>query len=216
MAGNLSQYRSIADALAKLFHPHAEVVIHDIEDDAIFYIANPYSGREKGDPSNLKIGAQDFDLDEDVIGPYEKFGTKGQRIRSITSVLKNDKGNPRGLMCINLDFSVLESSLSVVKEFFHPTNEEPRPEILFRNEWLELILSAIRSYLKEQGQTIESMDVQARKELLAHLDEKGLFYARKSAEQVAVHLGISRATIYKDLSEIRKKDKKTSDILVRL
>ena len=216
MASKLSRYISIADALAKLFHPHAEVVIHDIKNDAIFYIANPYSGRQVGDPSNLKIGAQNFDLDEDVIGPYEKFGAKGQRIRSITSVLKDDKGNPSGLMCINLDFSILESSLSIVKEFFHPTNEEPRPEILFRNEWQELVFSAIRCYLKEQGQTIENLDAQQRKALLTHLNEKGLFYARKSAEQVAVHLGISRATIYKDLSEIRRMNKKTSDILGKL
>jgi D-arginine utilization repressor len=215
MANNLSQYISIADALSKLFHPHAEIVIHDIEDDTIFYIANPYSGREKGDPSNLKVGAQDFNLDEDVIGPYEKFGAKGQSIRSITSVLKDDKGNPVGLICINLDFSILEASLSVVKEFFHPIDVEPRPQILFRNEWLELTLLAIRSYLKEQEQTVKSLDVQGRKALLAHLDKKGLFYARKSVEQVAVHLGISRATIYKDLNVIRKK-KKTTDILADL
>ena len=216
MESKLSRYISIADALAKLFHPHAEVVIHDIEDDAIFYIANSYSGREKGDSSNLKINAQDFNLDEDVIGPYEKFGSKGQRIRSITSVLKDNKGNPSGLMCINLDFSILESSLSVVKDFFHPPKLESRPEILFRNEWLEVIQLAIRSYLKKQAQTIESLNAKGRKALLAHLDEKGLFYARKSAEQVAVHLGISRATIYKDLSEIKKKKKKTADILAGL
>jgi predicted transcriptional regulator YheO len=216
VAGNLSKYIPIANGLAKLFHPHAEVVIHDIEDDAIFYIANPDSGREKGDPSNLKIDAQDFNLDEDVIGPYEKFGAKGQRIRSITSVLKDDEGNLKGLMCINLDFSILESSLAVLKEFFHPIDVEHRPEILFRNEWWEQILVAIRSYVKEQGKTLESLDVQERKTLLALLDEKGLFYAKKSVEQVAVHLGISRATAYKDLNGIRKKKKKTSDILAGL
>jgi predicted transcriptional regulator YheO len=91
----------------------------------------------------------------------------------------------------------------------------PRPEILFRNEWRELILLEIRSYLKEQKQTLENLDVQGRKALLERLDEKGLFYARKSVEQVAVHLGMSRATIYKDLNEIRKK-KKTSDIVAGL
>ena len=214
MASKLSPYISIADALDKLFHPHAEVVIIDIEDDTIFYIANPYSSREVGDPSNLKANALDFNLEEDVIGPYEKFGPKGQRIRSITSVLKDDKGNPNGLMCINLDFSFLESSLSVLKDFFHPADVEPRPESLFRSEWRELILLAIRSYLMEQKKTLKELDVPGRKALLAHLDEKGLFYAKKSVEQVAIYLGISRATIYKDLNAIRKKKKKTFDILV--
>lgn len=216
MTKTLSRYVSVADALGKLFHPHAEIVIHDIEDDTIFYIVNPYSGREVGDSSNLKASAQEFNLEEDVIGPYEKFDPKGQRIRSITSVLRDNEGKPNGLMCINLDFSILESSLSVLKEFFNPTNVEPRPESLFRNEWRELILLAIRSYLKEQGKTLGGLDVQGRKTLLAHLDGKGLFYAKKSVEQVAVYLGISRATIYKDLNEIRNKKRKTSDIFVGL
>ena len=119
-------------------------------------------------------------------------------------------------MCINLDFSVLESSLSMINEFFHPDGMEPNPEILFRNEWWEMILLAIRSYLKAGELTLETLDVHGRKELLDHLDEKGLFYARKSAERVAVHLGVSRATIYKDLGEIRKKKKRMPQIISKL
>ena len=37
----LARYTSIADAVALLFHPYAEVVIHDILSDQVFYIANP-------------------------------------------------------------------------------------------------------------------------------------------------------------------------------
>ena len=216
MAKKLSQYIPFADAVATLFHPHAEVVIHDIGDDAIFYITNPYSGREAGDPSNVKVDAQVFNLDEDVIGPYEKIGAKGQRIRSITAVLRDGKGNPSGILCINLDFSILESAMSILEGFLHPPDVDPRPEILFRNEWRELILLEIRSYLKEQEQTLENLDVRGRKALLERLDEKALFYARKSVEQVAVHLGMSRATIYKDLNEIRKRKKKMSGIVTGL
>lgn len=213
MAKKLSRYIPVADAIVTLFHPHAEVVIHDIGDDTISYINNPYSDREVGDPSNLKIDAQDLNREEEVIGPYEKTGAKGQRIRSITAVLRDDNGNPDGIMCINLDFSILESAMSVLDGFLCPPDMDPRPEILFRNEWRELILLEIRSYLKAQEQTLENLDVKGRKALLKHLDEKGLFYARKSVEQVAGHLGMSRATIYKDLKEIRKKKKKMPDIV---
>jgi len=215
MAKKLSRYIPVADAIVALFNPHAEVVIHDIGDDSIYYIVNPYSGREVGDPSNLETDALDFNLDERVIGPYEKTGAKGQHIRSVTAVLRDDKGTPSGIMCINLDFSILESAMSVLDRFLCPPDIDSRPEILFRNEWRELILLEIRSYLKEQKQTLENLDVKGRKALLEHLDEKGLFYARKSVEQVAVHLRMSRATIYKDLKEIRKK-KKTSDIVTGL
>jgi predicted transcriptional regulator YheO len=41
---------------------------------------------------------------------------------------------------------------------------------------------------------------------MSRLDEKGLFYAKKSIEQVATILGVSRATAYSDLQAIRKSD----------
>ncbi len=140
-----------------------------------------------------------------MIGPYEKTGVKGQRIRSITAVLRDDEGTPSGIICINLDFSILESAMSIIERFLHPLHVDPPPEILFRNEWRELILLEIRLFLKKQEQTLENLDVHGRKALLERLDEKGLFYARKSVEQVAAHLGLSRATIYKDLNKIRQK-----------
>jgi D-arginine utilization repressor len=97
-----------------------------------------------------------------------------------------------------------------------PPNVEARPEILFRDEWRELIVLEIRAYLREKEQTLENLSVYERKALLEHLDEKGLFYARKSVEQVAVNLGKSRATIYKDLKEIRRRAKKNSNVVFEL
>ncbi|MCG8636743.1 MAG: helix-turn-helix domain-containing protein, partial [Desulfobacterales bacterium] len=43
-----------------------------------------------------------------------------------------------------------------------------------------------------------------RRSLMACLDEKGLFYAKKSIEQVAAILNVSRATSYNDLQTVRK------------
>ncbi|MEN8246713.1 MAG: PAS domain-containing protein [Thermodesulfobacteriota bacterium] len=216
MGNKLARFIPIADAITAILRPHAEVVIHDVKEDAIFYITNPFSGREVGDPSNLKINTNDFNLNKDVIGPYEKTGANGQHIRSITAVLRDSTGNTIGILCINLDFLVLSSALSVLERFILPQDIEARPEMLFRNEWKELILLEIRSFSKDSGQSIENLNAQGRKLLLERLDEKGLFYARKSVEQVAVHLGMSRATIYKDLQKIRKGKKTTSDIVVGL
>jgi predicted transcriptional regulator YheO len=62
----------------------------------------------------------------------------------------------------------------------------------------------IRAFRLEKGLTQDSMNAKDRRELLRRLDQKRLFYARKSVEQVAGYLMISRATAYKDLNEIRK------------
>ena len=78
MENIFSSYKPIADAIAKLLHPYAEVVIHDIEKDTIAHIANPYSGREVGETSYLDLNSDesDFGLDKNVLGPYEKTGSK--------------------------------------------------------------------------------------------------------------------------------------------
>lgn len=211
MAHHLSQFKPVADAIAGLFHPFVEVVIHDIIDDTIEYIANPFSGRAVGDASLLGLDLKDPSLQKDVLGPYEKAGDKGQRISSITAVLRSEEGYPIGILCINLDFTVLESALEVLDDFVRSPDSEPRPEALFRKDWRDLIRLEVRSYLLETGKTLETLDVSGRISLLKKLDDKGLFYARKSVEQIARVLGISRATVYKNLREIRKED-----VIIRL
>ena len=214
MQNTLSSYKPIADAIAMLLHPYAEVVIHDIVKDIIVHIANPYSKRKVGDSSYLGLdGSQsDFGLEKNVLGPYEKTGDDGQRIRSITAVLRNEEAKPIGILCINLDFSPLEtafeSAFEVLNGLIRPAEVEARPEIIFREEWREQIKLEIRAFRLEKGLTQDSMNAKERRELMRRIDQKRLFYARKSVEQVASLLKISRATAYKDLNQIRKSNNK--------
>ena len=214
MENTLLSYKPIADAIAKLLHPYAEVVIHDIENDTIVHIANSYSRREVGDKSYLGLDSDksDFGLEKNVLGPYEKTGDDGQRIRSITAVLRNEAAKPIGILCINLDFLTLEtafeSALEVLNGLIRPPGSQARPEVIFREEWQEQIKLEIRAFRREKGRTQESISTKERRELMRRIDQKRLFYARKSVEQVASLLKISRATAYKDLNQIRKSNNK--------
>ena len=87
----LSNFRAIADAIATLFFPHAEVVLHDLRSQKIDYIANNLSKREIGDDAALE-DMFEAGTDETNIGPYEKLNWDGQKIRSITGVLRDDAG----------------------------------------------------------------------------------------------------------------------------
>ncbi len=200
----LARYKPIADAITQLLHPCAEVVIHEIARDTVYYIANPFSGRKPGDISLLKLSTQDLDPEESVIGPYEKAGEKGQRIRAITSVLQNSKGTALGLMCINLDYSVYEPALDLLEGLLRPRELPGHPEILFQNDWRDQIKIEIRSFLTARNLGLESLTPETRREMMAHLDAKKLFYAKKSIEQIAAILGVSRATSYNDLQAVRK------------
>ena len=178
MESTLSKYKPIADAIAMLLHPYAEVVIHDITKDIIVYIANPYSKRKVGDSSYLGLvgGESDFGLEKNVLGPYEKAGEDGQRVRSITAVLRNDEAQPIGILCINLDFSPLEtafeSAFEVLNGLIRPAGIEARPEIIFHEEWRELIKLEIRAFRLEKGLTQDSMNAGERRELLRRLDKR--------------------------------------------
>ena len=58
----LDNFRAIADAIATLFFPHAEVVLHDLRTQKVDYIANNLSKREIGDDSSLEDTAQAANL----------------------------------------------------------------------------------------------------------------------------------------------------------
>jgi D-arginine utilization repressor len=216
MKESLSRYIPIADAIAKIFQPHVEVVIHDIESDLIAYIANPYSGRKAGDSSfmgSLEKDSEGFPHGKDTEGPYENAGNQGQRIRSVSAALKNHQGKVLGIMCINLDFSAMEASLDVLETFLRPVDVEAPPKVLFQNDWRDLIKLEIQTFLIEKNISFDKIGSAHRKDLIKRMEDKRLFYARKSVEQLASLLGISRATAYKDLRLIRKKNKDAAQLL---
>ena len=204
----LAQFVPVANSIAKLLHPFAEIVIHELSRDRIVHIANPFSGRKEGDPSMLDLSPKELNGVHNIIGPYEKAGEKGERIRSITAVLKDSKKKSIGLVCINLNFSTIEPALDLLDVLLRPTLTKSPPEILFRNDWRDLIKIEIRSFLLERDLTIESLGAGGRMELIQHLEGKRLFFARKSVEQIAGILKISRSTAYKYLNSIRNSSKK--------
>ena len=72
-------HRPIAQAIAALLHPHAEVVIDDLRSGRIIDIRNAFSHRQAGDESLLGDDIE-LHLDRDVYGPYDKANVDGARL----------------------------------------------------------------------------------------------------------------------------------------
>ncbi len=102
MHPELERYARICDAVALLFQPYAEVVLHDVASETVVYIAGTFSKRVLGEPSLLDQVS--FGPGETTIGPYEKINWDGRRIKSVSVVLTADEG-PVGVLCINVDVS---------------------------------------------------------------------------------------------------------------
>lgn len=195
----LPAYEPIAEAIARLFHPYAEVAVHDLGTDRIVALWNSFSRRKVGDPALLSELPADMGR-LGVYGPYAKVLPDGRRLTSVSAVLRDAKGVPRGLMCINFDRSPFDGVTELLSRFAVPAT--PRPPELFSRDWREQIALVIDEACRERHFRRDQLTRDDRLQLVRLLDEKGLFSTRQAANHVAVALGVSRATVYSLLKEV--------------
>jgi len=191
-----------AEAIQRLLHPHAEVVIHDIKKNQIAAIYHPFSKRRVGDASLLT--QKEMSRLEDCMGPYEKINWDGKKLKSVSSIIRDDKGRAVGMLCINLDISKLEKFNELIASFIGNDKLTPQPEPLFKDDWQEKINTYVHAYLGEHHLTLESLSRTEKKELIEHLHKIGAFTAKHAALYIAQIMGVSRATIYNYLSDTEK------------
>lgn len=189
-----------AEAIQKLLHPHAEVVVHDIKLNQIVAIFHPFSKRRVGD-SSLFTPEEKMATLENCIGPYEKRNWDGRKLKSVSSIIKDENNKSVGMLCINLDISKLEKINDLITLFIGKENFIPQPNPLFQDDWQEKINKYIHAYLIEHHLTLESLSRTEKKELIEHLHTIGAFSAKNAALYIAQIIGVSRATIYNYLSE---------------
>ncbi|GAA3389379.1 helix-turn-helix transcriptional regulator [Cryptosporangium minutisporangium] len=193
----LAPYAPVCAAIAALLDPHGEVAVHDLATERIAALWNPLSGRAIGDDSlldELPVAPGDAP----VIGPYEKVLPDGRRCTSVSAVLRDTAGEPRALLCVNLDRSDLDRIAALSGALFAAT--QPRPPALFDRDWREQIALRVHEFRRTHP---EPLDRDARRDLIAQLDREGLFAVRRSADLAAEALGVSRATVYALLKEVR-------------
>ncbi|MDQ2994516.1 MAG: PAS domain-containing protein [Pseudomonadota bacterium] len=187
----------VAEAIARLMHPHAEVVLHDIECNCVAAIYNGFSQRQVGDISHLTEA--DMPKLDDCLGPYPKTNWDGRALKSVSSVLRDDAGRAVGLLCINFDVSQLRLAQEVIDAFVRPQAMIEQPRALFADDWHERINHYVHQYLLEHQLTLDSISRSDKKNLVGHLQDIGAFSGKNSATYIARVLQISRATVYKYL-----------------
>lgn len=195
----LHAYAPVAEAIARLFHPHAEVAVHDLASDRIVALWNPFSKRKVGDPALLaELPADIGELG--VYGPYAKVLPDGRSLTSVSAVLADGKGVRRGLLCINFDRSPLDGVAELLARFAAPLT--PRPPELFNRDWREQIALVIDEACRAQHLRRDQLTREDRRTLVRLLNDQGLFSTRQAASHAAMALGVSRATVYALLKEL--------------
>ena len=187
-----------AQAIQRLLNPYAEVVIHDIKQNQIVAIFNPFSKRKVGD-SSLLSPEEEMAALEDCVGPYEKMNWDGRKLKSASSIIRDENNKAVGMMCINLDISKLEKYQALISEFIE--FDLPQPAPLFKDDWQERINKYVHNYLIAHHLTLEALRREEKKKLIEHLHKIGAFAGKNSAAYIAQIVKISRATVYNYLAE---------------
>jgi D-arginine utilization repressor len=198
----LQNYVPVCDAVALLLWPHAEAVLHDLSTGKIFYIANSYSKRRAGD-SSLNDPEQQFDQSQIVIGPYAKTNWNGNRLKSVTSVIRDGKNKPIGLLCINHDIEAFAGVLDQLSGLIALPQTPSKHSSLMSQDWRETVNATISDFLRRRKITLAGLAADETADLIKILDERGIFEIRKAVPYVAEILKVSRATIYNRLNAVR-------------
>ena len=206
MKQELKQARPIAEAFAKLLHPFAEVVIHDLEKDKIEAIYNPFSGRVVGDSSYLDRWDFTIDPNANVIGPYEKTNYDGKTLKSISIVLRNNAEKAVGFLCVNMALSVFETYKNTLQIFLsnNDSNLSAETQSIFKDDLYEQINIFIQNYCKKAALSLETLKRNHKKEIILALHQEGAFSGKNATSYIARILKISRASVYNYLNEERK------------
>lgn len=198
----LENYTRVCDAIALLFQPFAEVVLHDLGTETVIYIAGNFSKREIGEPSLLS--EIDFHGDERIIGPYEKVNWDGRTIKSISIVLPNHNGEPLAVLCINVDLSDFHAVIRTLSTLIRLPEDKMKPASLFKEDWHESINEYIQRWTHARGIRMSDMTRAEKRELVIELSTEGAFSARNSAPYISRVLGLGRTTVYKYLNEKKR------------
>lgn len=182
---NLENYKAIADGIATLYSPHAEVTIHDARTHATLYVSGYLEGINS-------------------IAPNVNPNHSEEQIRSITTVLKNDKDEPEALLCINVNFSALDTAVAVLTHFLMPRQISPGRDALFQDDRQKRINTFIQRWLRKRNLTLEGLNRHDRSMLVEALHIEGAFEGKNAADFVASALKMSRATVFNKLRFLRK------------
>ena len=215
----LRQYVKLTEFLGAALGPDYEIALHDLTDKnhSIIAIANSHiSGRSIGAP--LTNAALSVLMDrsyetEDWRLHCAGVSVGGKRLRSSTLFIK-ENGQLIGMLCINFDDSRYQDLSQQVLSLCHPDAflQHPHPSQedsaacpeTFRNSTEAVALDAIRRELERLGVSAERLTSDERQQIIASLEESGIFLLKGSVRDVAAGLHCSQASVYRYLTQIRK------------
>jgi predicted transcriptional regulator YheO len=202
----------IVHGLAEMFGPDCEVVLHDLArlPHSIVAIENGHvTSRTVGDvPTDLMLRTlRSADDDAHDVRLYVT-SSDGKILKSLAVTLRDDDGRAFAILGLNYDLSDVVQTQRTLANFAAVGRlggeAVPEREEIFAGDIRDVVAGMITKILNEMGKTPGVMNREEKMEVVKRLEERGAFLVKRSAEQVAEALDLSRYTIFSYLKEIRR------------
>lgn len=202
------RYIQIAETLGNMFPNILEAVVHDFSDldhSVIFIINGNISGRTVGDGAS-ELGLRRFLEEEnipDTLVNYTSISVRGNKLKSSSIAIRNDKGKMTGAFCLNLDVSHFEHFYRFLQPLISAEvmplvgDKELIPPVSVEED----VNQFISQYLLQRNLLFSQLSYRDKEEIVAQLFQRGYFKQRGAILAIAEVLKISRQSIYKYLKK---------------
>ena len=192
--------RPVVAGLGETLGTNYELVLHDFRnpDASVVAIHGSLTGRHVGGAMS-EIGLEMLrqgDQAEDQLNYLLRV--QGRTVRSTSIPLRDENGHVFGAMCLNVDVTQFQLALNALRTVVGEITAPPA-EAMFSDDIGQVIESIVHAEQERSGEALSYEDPASRRRVIKALDERGLFRLSSAANRIAEHLGVSRATVYKDL-----------------
>lgn len=216
----LKTYLPLVKFIAQVMGEHCEVILHDLSnvEHSIVAIENSHiTGRAPGGPITDFALSTIFDpkySQQDFIVNYKGQSSDGKKtFKSSTFYIRDESGQPVGLLCINYDVTHWLDAKKLLAGFTAFSDVQPQEDFpdhthqpgleTFAVNMQDMLHSLIDRTLDETGVMLGRMLPEEKKQIVMRLNEKGAFTMKGAVSELAKKLDVSEQTIYRYLREVQ-------------
>lgn len=214
MNHNIKNFVPIADFLGNVLGANTEIILHDLTnyEHSIVHIINGYiSNRKIGDSITdlvLEFMSNESKGNKQFICNYNSKTIEGRLLYSSTFFIRDENNNTVGALCLNSDYHEFKKSLSFLSSLLPNYVEEKVNSLNNIKENLssnpqELTLNKIDAIIDQFDVIPTRMTVEEKTEVVAALNECGVFNIRGSVQEAAKKLNMSEPSIYRYIKKIK-------------
>ena len=219
----LVHYKKLVEFLGMALGPDYEIALHDFSSDAreIVALANgAVSGRSVGAPLTdlaLKMLVDKEYETREYRANYKAVSKDDKVLRSSTLFIKDERGKPVGMLCVNFDGSKYADISDRIMQLCHPNEMIPSRVAsstadVLRSDTVENLSDSItettakvlRESLEDFGVPVERLTQEEKLSVVGRLDRRGVFLLKGAVGQVARELRCSEASVYRYIAKLHR------------